>query len=58
MTNLSSVKNVKPNLTNINLSRNFTYLETRTINKGQPVPWGLNWLITYPISLTFTGQRS
>lgn len=36
---------------------NKTYLETRTINKGQPVPWGLNWLITYPADITFIGPR-
>ena len=33
------------------------YTETRTINAGQPLPWGLNWLITYPNSLTFTATR-
>lgn len=33
------------------------YMETRVINKGQVVPWGLNWLITYPSAGTFTATR-
>lgn len=34
------------------------YTETRTISKGQPIPWGFNWLMTYPVALTnFTATR-
>lgn len=38
-------------------SPNFAYIETRTILKGQPLPWGINWAITYPETLVFQGVR-
>lgn len=42
---------------NILRDTNFAYLETRTINKGQPLPWGLNWALTYPTTFSFVAQR-
>ena len=34
---------------------NFTYLETRTINVGEPM--GLLLSLTYPNTFSFTGER-
>lgn len=51
-----AVLNINPN-NQLLQSPNVIYTENRTILKGQPLPWGLNWLITYPIQLTFTGVR-
>lgn len=33
------------------------YIESWTILQGQPIPWGLNWLITYPATMTFNATR-
>ncbi len=50
------VSNPKPN--NLKLKDpNFVYIVDSTIYFGQPIPWGLNWLITYPTTFTFQEVR-
>ncbi len=51
-----SVQNPNPKLDPLK-TPNFVYLETRTILKGQPLPWGINWAITYPATITFIATR-
>ncbi len=52
-----SVVNTQSKNQSITPVHNFTYIENRTILKGQSIPWGLNWLITYPTQLDFQGAR-
>ncbi len=56
--NMGSVFATKPNMNTFIFDTQAIYLENKTINKGQPIPWGLNWLITYPTTLIFTGVRA
>lgn len=52
------VIDVKPKLKTLSIGNNeAVYTDTKTINKAQPIPWGLNWLITYPSELNFTVTR-
>ena len=37
------------------MDTNFTYMETRTINVGEPM--GLLLTLTYPNTFSFTGER-
>ncbi len=53
----NSVINTTPKNQNVAKITGFTYLENRSILKGQPIPWGLNWLITYPTQLDFQATR-
>lgn len=38
-------------------SPNYVYMESHTIQVGQPLPWGINWAITYSATMTFPGVR-
>lgn len=58
-TNNINVINSRPNNQNmaVDFGTEIVFIEDRIILKGQPIPWGLNWLITYPIQLNFQGGR-
>lgn len=49
-----AVINTRPKNQGINPTENYTYLESRTINAGQPM---LLMAITYPETITFTAPR-